>query len=100
MGWELQFDGFDWDDGNREKCQKHGVSVGEIEEALSVIAFVVDDPFDGEKRYRTVGKTSRGRYIFAVFTIRETRLRPVSVRYMHEKEVAQYEKEMARFKNR
>ena len=26
---------FDWDDGNREKCQKHGVSVTEIEAFLS-----------------------------------------------------------------
>jgi hypothetical protein len=24
------FVGFDWDDGNRAKCQKHGVSLGEI----------------------------------------------------------------------
>ena len=23
--------GFDWDDGNREKCQKHGVRQAEIE---------------------------------------------------------------------
>ena len=27
----MEFDGFDWDDGNRDKCQKHGVSIGEIE---------------------------------------------------------------------
>jgi uncharacterized DUF497 family protein len=24
-------DGFDCDDGNREKCQKHGVAIAEIE---------------------------------------------------------------------
>jgi uncharacterized DUF497 family protein len=23
--------GFDWDSGNRDKCQKHGVSIAEIE---------------------------------------------------------------------
>ena len=22
----MEFDGFDWDDGNRDKCQKHGVA--------------------------------------------------------------------------
>lgn len=27
----LQAGGFDWDDGNRTKCQKHGVSIAEIE---------------------------------------------------------------------
>ena len=26
--------GFDWDHGNREKCQKHGVSVADIEFAF------------------------------------------------------------------
>lgn len=92
----MQLDGFDWDEGNRAKCKKHGVSIAEIEEALHVIGFVVDDPFSGEKRYRTVGRTRQGRYVFAVFILRGTRLQPISVRYMHEKEVAQYEEEMAR----
>jgi len=32
------------DDGNRVKCQHHGVSIEEIEQAPSVIRFVVDDP--------------------------------------------------------
>ena len=27
----MRVSGFDWDDGNRLKCQKHGVSVAEIE---------------------------------------------------------------------
>jgi uncharacterized DUF497 family protein len=27
----LQAGGFDWDDGNRSKCEKHGVSIAEIE---------------------------------------------------------------------
>jgi hypothetical protein len=26
--------GFDWDDGNRQKCQKHGVSIAEVEALL------------------------------------------------------------------
>ena len=29
------FDGFDWDDGNLEKCFKHGVSLDEIEYVLA-----------------------------------------------------------------
>jgi uncharacterized DUF497 family protein len=96
----VRFDGFDWDDGNRERCRKHGVSIEEIEEALHVISFVIDDPFPGEKRYRTVGKTRQGRYVFAVFTLRGSRLRPISVRYMHEREVRHYEEAMARFEER
>ena len=92
----MKLAGFEWDAGNLEKCQKHGVSILEIEEALRVI----DDPSRTEKRYRTVGKTAGGRYIFAVFTVRGDRLRPISVRYMHSSEVAQYEKEMARSADR
>lgn len=96
----MHVDGFDWDEGNREKCQKHGVSIAEVEEALRTINFVVDDPFNAEKRYRTVGKTGEGRHVFAVFTLRGTKLRPISVRFMHEREVREYEEGMAGFKNR
>jgi uncharacterized DUF497 family protein len=28
---DVKFSDFDWDDRNREKCQKHGVSIDEIE---------------------------------------------------------------------
>jgi uncharacterized DUF497 family protein len=96
----VRFDGFDWDDGNRRKCQNQGVTIAEIEEALSVIRFVVDDPFAGEKRYRTVGRTRAGRYISAVFTLRGLNLRPISVRYMHAREVASYEEGLAGLEDR
>jgi uncharacterized DUF497 family protein len=86
--------------GNWEKCQKHGVSIAEIEEALRVIEFVIDDPSAGEKRYRTVGKANAGRHVFAVFTIRDDKLRPISARYMHAAEVVRYEEEMARLEHR
>jgi uncharacterized DUF497 family protein len=96
----VEFDGFEWDEGNREKCRKHGVSLAEIEQALSVIRYVVDDPCQGEKRYRTVGRTREGRHIFAVFTLRGAKLRPISARYMHEREVTRYEEGMAGLEDR
>jgi uncharacterized DUF497 family protein len=65
-----------------------------------MISFIIDDPFPGGKRYRTVGKTRQGRYVFAVFTLRGSRLRPISVRYMHEREVKHYEEAMARLAER
>jgi uncharacterized DUF497 family protein len=44
---------------------------------------------------RAIGKTMAGRYVFLVFMCREidgqTRLRPISARYMHQKEVDYYE---------
>ena len=44
---------------------------------------------------RAIGQTGTGRYVFVVFMLRDvegqTRLRPISARYMHQKEVAHYE---------
>jgi len=34
---------FDWDDGNRAKCQKHGLSIAQIEFALTHDARVAPD---------------------------------------------------------
>jgi len=28
---KMTVEGFEWDDGNREKCQRHGLSLDEIE---------------------------------------------------------------------
>ncbi len=53
------------------------------------------DPNPEEPRMRAIGKTMAGRYVFLVFMCREidgqTRLRPISARYMHQKEVNHYE---------
>ena len=87
--------GFDWDDGNWPKCGKHGVSQGEIEEVLTGSPAVMADPHPEEPRMRAIGQTGTGRYVFVVFMLRDvegqTRLRPISARYMHQKEVAHYE---------
>lgn len=79
-GAVVEFDEIEWDEGNREKCQRRGVSIVEIEQALSEIRLVVDDPFQAEKRYRTVGRTGAGRQVFAVFTLRGGKPRPISAR--------------------
>ena len=91
--------GFDWDAGNRAKCQKHGVSVAEIEALFAESLLIVPDAAHSqvEPRIRAIGKTSTERMIFLVFTIRrkgDRRLiRPISARYMHTREIAHYEKE-------
>ena len=52
-----------------------------------------------EERLRAIGKTDQGRYVFLVFTIRERHgerfIRPISARYMHQKEIEHYEREIA-----
>jgi uncharacterized DUF497 family protein len=93
----MNFDGFVWDDGNREKCRKHGVSLAEIEDVLSFDPLVIFDRrhSDLEERFHAVGRALSGRTVFVVFTIRGHFLRPLSARYMHAKEIAQYEKTKA-----
>mgnify|MGYP000613187676 CR=1 FL=1 len=88
---------FDWDDGNREKCQKHGVSIVEIETVLLGDPLVAPDlaHSDAEDRLIAVGKTPQGRAVFIAFTLRtkngKLHLRPVSARYMHAKEARRYD---------
>ncbi|ACF44597.1 BrnT family toxin [Pelodictyon phaeoclathratiforme] len=96
----MKFDGFDWDSGNRAKCQKHGVSIAEIESLFLGTPLVAPDVLhsSNEQRFRAVGRTIKKRYLFIVFTLRnkgETLLiRPISARYMHTKEIKAHEKEI------
>lgn len=92
----VKINGFYWDDVNWPKCGKHGVSREEIEQVLPGEPMVMADPHPEEARMRAVGKTNLGRYVFLVFMIREVqktkKLRPISARYMHQKEIEQYER--------
>jgi uncharacterized DUF497 family protein len=91
--------GFDWDEGNWPKCGKHGVSKAEIEHVLRSEPFVLPDrhPQDRETRFDAVGKNEVGRYVFVVFASRERAgeqfIRPISARYMHRKEIENYERQ-------
>lgn len=98
----MQFAGFDWDHGNREKCRKHGVSLKTIENLFAGEMAVLPDPRHSqvEQRFLAIGRTRSGRSVrsvLVVFTLRqrdgETLIRPISARYMHTKEVKSYEKE-------
>lgn len=97
----MEVDGleFDWDEGNREKCQKHGLSTDDIESLFQRPLSVFPDPEHSseEERFIGVGKTDQERSVFVAFTLRrrgETVLiRPISARYMHKKEIDHYEKE-------
>ncbi len=64
--------GFDWDAGNREKCEKHGVSVAEIESLFSRAVAVHADAArsTAEDRFKAIGRTADGRHVFVVFAIR------------------------------
>jgi uncharacterized DUF497 family protein len=60
---ELRVSGFDWDEGNRAKCQKHGLSIAQIEALFARSPRIAPDPEHsadagsldrrGENKYRT-----------------------------------------------
>ena len=91
--------GFDWDDGNRDKCAQHGVSIDEIETLFRGTVVILPDEAHSwtETRFKAIGQTEEGRYVFVVFTIRalggSLYIRPISARYMHQREVESYEEE-------
>ncbi|ELR96276.1 BrnT family toxin [Gloeocapsa sp. PCC 73106] len=89
----LVIEGFDWDEGNSTKCQKHGVSTEKIEELFQTQLYVAPDikHSQDEERFFAVGRLPSGRPMFVVFKIRNNLIRPISARYMHEKEIKQYE---------
>lgn len=78
--------GFDWDEGNRAKCAKHGVSPAEIEAAFASEPLVVPDPAHSaeEQRFVAVGLDQRPRSVFVVVTLgdgeRGDLVRPISAR--------------------
>jgi len=99
---KIRFERFDWDAGNRGKCQAHGVSIAEIESALlRDDMLVVHDAkhSQDERRYIAAGSTNAGRYLFVAFTLRtvggpvdqQWALRPITARYMHKNEAERYE---------
>jgi Uncharacterized protein conserved in bacteria len=62
----MKISGFDWDDGNWPKCAEHGLSREEVEEVILNEPAVLSDPYPSEAR-------------------------PISARYMHQKEIDHYE---------
>ncbi|MGO8799383.1 MAG: BrnT family toxin [Roseiarcus sp.] len=94
----LEVAGIAWDDGNRDKCRKHGVSIEEIEALCRDPKFAVRPDrahSTTESRFQGVGTTAQGRHVFLVFTLRErgedTYIRPIGARFMHAREVKRYE---------
>ena len=93
--------GFDWDDGNRAKCQKHGVTVAEVEAVFRHPHHLAPDVAHStdETRFLAIGRGDGPRPIFVAFTLRErdeeNLIRPISARYMHLKEIVHYDQATA-----
>jgi uncharacterized DUF497 family protein len=89
---------FDWDEGNTAKCQKHGLSILEIEAFFALDLLVFEDIRHSavERRLVAVGRGRLGKPVFVGFTIRfrdnHPLIRPVTARFMREKEYLRYAK--------
>lgn len=97
--YSMRLDGvilFEWDDGNRKKIfEKHGITSAEIEEIfLDRSLFVLPDIKHSqvEPRYIAVGKGFDEKRLHVVFTMRGIKIRAISARRMHRKEMSRYEK--------
>jgi hypothetical protein len=87
---------FEWDVGNYDKnLKKHNVSCQESEEVfVNQPLIVVEDRKHSkdENRFHALGKNNRNRYLFLSFTIRNKKVRIISIRDMNKKEKKIYEK--------
>lgn len=87
-------EGFEWDAGNTAKnVLGHGVSQAEAEEIFfhSPLLFLDDlRHSDVESRFVAHGTTAAGRLLTAAFTVRDRRIRIISVRDMSRKERRAY----------
>lgn len=93
----MKIRGFEWDAGNQQKCQKHGVSIEEIEGVFwGTDVWVTPDIKHStiEDRFIAI-RCVNGRYVFVVFIERNKFIRPVSARYMHKEEIDYYEEKIS-----
>jgi len=90
-------DGFDWDEGNARKSNhKHGVTQVEAEQVFfnSPVVLAPDLRHSQlESRFHLLGKTNADRMLHITFTLRfgGRKIRVISARGMHRKELQIYE---------
>ena len=89
--------GFDWDEGNIRKNEKHSVSTAEAEQLFFNQPLLILEDFkhsNQESRFYALGKSDDNRQLHITFTLRQAgeKIRVISARDMHKKERAIYEK--------
>lgn len=91
-------EGFEWDQGNARKNEKHGVTQAEAEQVFvnEPLLLLPDNEHSySEPRFHALGKTNKQQLLHVTFTLRRngTRIRIVSARPMGRKERKVYEQE-------
>mgnify|MGYP001563235571 CR=1 FL=1 len=89
--WEVEC--FEWDDGNSEK-NLHRATNEECEEVFQDpqkrLVEDADHSLKEESRYILLGRTQEGKQLFIVFTVRDKKIRIISAREMHQKELEKF----------
>lgn len=89
-------EGFDWDEGNREKSWKrHGITASETEEVFFNEPLIISEDrahSETEERWHCLGRTNDNKKLFISFTLRHGRIRVISARTMSRNERTHYEK--------
>lgn len=88
--------GFDWDDGNARKNEKHDVSMAEAEQVFfNDPLLLLEDAKHSQREscIHALGKTDEERLLHITFTLRHSgeKIRVISARDMHKKERKIYE---------
>ena len=88
--------GFDWNEGNARKNDKHSVTQAEAEEIFFNQPLLLLDDLrhrEQEVRFHALGATLDRRLLHVTFTLRSggTLIRVISARDMHRKERSVYE---------
>lgn len=93
----MEYIGFDWDEGNLRKNDKHGVTKAEIEQAFLNKPLIVASDIEHsqkEPRFHALGRTDENRRLHITFTVRDdgALIRLISARSASRKERRAYEK--------
>lgn len=89
-----ELDGFEWDEGNRKKIEKR-MAVEAVESSFLGEPMIFFDEKNSGKEPRWILMNRVGeRNVFLVFTVRSNKIRVLSARYMHGKEVRKYGKKI------
>jgi len=86
--------GFEWDQGNLTKnWEQHDVSSWECEQIFFNRPLIIKrnkEHSQTENRYYVLGRTNVNRLLFAVFTVRNDKIRIISARDMTDAEIERY----------
>lgn len=88
-------EGFDWDEGNRRKILKRMPLDVAMSAFLGEPAVFFDHKHaDDEPRWFLINRVEN-RYVTLIFTVRNKKIRIISARYMHKREVKKYGKKIS-----